>query len=122
METEKVNTGETVPDKDFLDRVGEIADELRDMVQKDEENRFVLLIAGDGERVMRLLQGRVNRLINISGRYLASDKEGRKVMLGIIVSWLGSIDQRFALGIAKALYETVKQRSKEEASRPKAEA
>ena len=71
---------------------------------------------------MRLLQGRVNRLINISGRYLASDKEGRKVMLGIIVSWLGSIDQRFALGIAKALYETVKQRSKEEASRPKAEA
>lgn len=122
METEKVNTGETAPDKDFLDRVGEIADELRDMVQKDEENRFVLLIAGDGERVMRLLQGRVNRLINISGRYLASDKEGRKVMLGIIVSWLGSIDQRFALGIAKALYETVKQRSKEEASRPKAEA
>lgn len=122
METEKVNTGETAPDKDFLDRVGEIADELRDMVQKDEENRSVLLIAGDGERVMRLLQGRVNRLINISGRYLASDKEGRKVMLGIIVSWLGSIDQRFALGIAKALYETVKQRSKEEASRPKAEA
>lgn len=122
METEKVNTGETAPDKDFLDRVGEIADELRSMAQEDEENRFVLLIAGDGERVMRLLQGRVNRLINISGRYLASDKEGRKVMLGIIVSWLGSIDQRFALGIAKALYETVKQRSKEEASRPKAEA
>ncbi len=123
METEKVNTGEAAPDKDFLDRVGEIADELRSMAQEDEENRFVLLIAGDGERVMRLLQGRVNRLTNISGRYLASDKEGRKVMLGIIVSWLGSIDQRFALLAAKALYEMVERRNlKEEVSRPKAEA
>ena len=53
---------------------------------------------------------------------MAEDEEGRKVMLGIIISWLGSIDQRFALGIAKALYERVKQASKEEASRPKAEA
>ena len=53
---------------------------------------------------------------------MAADEEGREVMLGIIISWLGSIDQRFALGIAKALYESVKQVSKEEASRPKAEA
>lgn len=122
METEKVNTGETAPDKDFLARVDEIADELRSMALEDEENRFVLLIAGEGGFATRLLQGHANRLINISGQSLASDKEGRKVMLGIIISWLGSIDQRFALGIAKALYESVKQRSKEEASRPKAEA
>ena len=122
METEKVNMGETTPDKDFLDRVDEIADELRSMAQKDRENRFVLLIAGEGGLVTRLLQGREDRLTNISGQSLASDEEGRKVMIGIIISWLGSIDQRFALGIAKALYESVKQVSKEEVSRPKAEA
>lgn len=122
METEKVNTGETAPDKDFLERVDKIADELRSMGQEDVENRFVLLIAGEGGLVTRLLQGRTNRLTNLSGQSLAEDKEGRKVMLGIIISWLGSIDQRFALGIAKALYERVKQASKEEASRPKAEA
>ena len=122
METEKVNMGEMAPDKDFLDRVGEIADELRDMVQKDRENRFVLLLAGDGNLTTRLLQGHGGRLTNISGRSLAADEEGRAIMLGIIISWLGSIDQRFALGIAKALYESVKQASKEEASRPKAEA
>lgn len=122
METEKVNTGETAPDKDFLDRVDEIAEALRDMAQKDRENRFVLLIAGDGDLTTRLLQGHAGRLTNISGRSLAADEEGREVMLGIIISWLGSIDQRFALGIEKALYESVKQASKEEASRPKAEA
>jgi len=122
METEKVNMGETAPDKDFLDRVGEIADELRDMVQKDRENRVILLIAGDGNLATRLLQGHAGRLTNISGRSLAADEEGREVMLGIIISWLGSIDQRLALGIAKVLYESVKQASKEEASRPKAEA
>ena len=122
METEKVNMGETAPDKDFLGRVGEIADELRSMAQEDEENRFVLLIAGDGERVMRLLQGRVNRLTNISGRYLASDEEGRTVMIKTILSWLGAIDSRIALDVTKALYETVKQIPKEEGSRPKAEA
>ena len=122
MGTEKVNTGETAPDKDFLGRVDEIADELRDMAQKDRKNRFVLLIAGDGDLTTRLLQGHAGRLTNISGRSLAADEEGREVMLGIIISWLGSIDQRFTLGIAKALYESVKQVSKEEASRPKAEA
>ena len=122
MESEKVNMGETTPDKDFLDRVDEIADELRDMAQKDRKNRFVLLIAGDGDLTTRLIQGHAGRLTNISGRSLAADEEGREVMLGIIISWLGSIDQRFALGIAKALYESVKQVSKEEASRPKAEA
>ena len=122
METEKVNMGETAPDKDFLDRVDEIADELRDMAQKDRKNRVVLLIAGDGNLTTRLIQGHGDRLTNISGRSLAADEEGREVMLGIIISWLGSIDQRFALGIAKALYESVKQVSKEEASRPKAEA
>ena len=122
METEKVNMGETAPDKDFSDRVDEIANELRDMVQKDRENRFVLLLAGDGNLTTRLLQGHGDRLTNISGRSLAADEEGREVMLGIIISWLGSIDQRLALGIAKVLYESVKQASKEEASRPKAEA
>ena len=122
METEKVNTGETAPDKDFLDRVDEIAVELRSMADKDRENRFVLLLAGDGDLTTRFLQGHAGRLTNISGRSLAADEEGREVMLGIIISWLGSIDQRFALGIAKALYESVKQASKEEASRPKAEA
>ena len=122
METEKVNTGETAPDKDFLDRVGEIADELRDMVQKDRKNRVVLLIAGDGNLTTRLIQGHGDRLTNISGRSLAADEEGREVMLGIIISWLGSIDQRLALGIAKVLYESVRQASKEEVSRPKAEA
>lgn len=121
METEKVNTGEAAPDKDFLDRVDEIADELRDMAQKDRKNRFVLLIAGDGDLTTRLLQGHAGRLTNISGRSLAADEEGREVMLGIIISWLGSIDQRLALGIAKVLYESVRQASKEEVSRPKAE-
>lgn len=122
METEKVNTGETVPDKDFLDRVGEIADELRDMVQKDRENRVVLLIAGDGNLTTRLLQGHADRLTNISGRSLAADEEGSAIMLGIIINWLGSIDTLTALSIAKVLHETMKQRSKEEVSRPKAEA
>ena len=114
--------GETAPDKDFLDRVDEIADELRSMADKDRENRFVLLLAGDESKVIRMLQGHAGRLTNISGRSLAADEEGREVMLGIIISWLGSIDRRFALGIAKALYESVKQVSKEEVSRPKAEA
>ena len=122
METEKVNMGETAPDKDFLDRVDEIADELGSMGQEDVGNRFVLLIAGEGKHVTRLLQGRIGRLTSIPGQSLAENEEGRKVMLGIIISWLGSIDQRFALGIAKALYERVKQALKEEASRPKAEA
>ena len=122
METKKVNTGETAPDKDFLDRVGEIADELRDMVQKDRENRVVLLIAGDGNLTTRLIQGYGDRLTNISGRSLAADEEGRAIMLGIIINWLGSIDTHTALSIAKVLHETMKQISKEEVSRPKAEA
>ena len=122
METEKVNTGETAPDKDFLDRVDEIADELRGMVQKDRENRVVLLIAGDGNLTTRLIQGHGDRLTNISGRSLAADEEGSAIMLGIIINWLGSIDTHTALSIAKVLYESVKQASKDEASRPKAEA
>lgn len=122
METEKVNTGETAPDKDFLGRVDEIADELRSMAQEDEENRFVLLIAGEGKLVTRLLQGYSGRLTNISGRSLASDEEGRTVMIKIILSWLGAIGPHTALSIAKVLHETMKQISKEEVSRPKAEA
>jgi hypothetical protein len=122
METEKVNMGEMAPDKDFLDRVGEIADELRDMVQKDRENRFVLLLAGDGNLTTRLIQGPAVRLKNISGRSLAEDEDGREVMLGIIISWLSSIDTHTALNITKVLHETTKQISKEEVSRPKAEA
>ena len=114
--------GETAPDKDFLDRVDEIADELRSMGQEDMENRFILLIAGEGGFVTRLLQGRTNRLINISGKSLAADEEGRAIMLGIIINWLGSIDTHTALSIAKVLHETMKQISKEEVSRPKAEA
>ena len=122
METEKVNMGETAPDKDFLDRVDEIADELRGMVQKDRENRVVLLIAGDGNLTTRLIQGYGDRLTNISGRSLAADEEGRAIMLGIIINWLGSIDTHTALNVAKVLHETMKQISKEETSRPKAEA
>lgn len=122
METEKVNTGETAPDKDFLGRVDEIADELRSMGQEDLKNRFVLLIAGEGGLVTRLLQGHGDRLTNISGRSLAADEEGRAIMLGIIINWLGSIDTHTALSIAKVLHETMKQISKEEVSRPKAEA
>ncbi len=122
METEKVNTGETAPDKDFLGRVDKIAYELRSMGQEDEENRFVLLIAGEGKLATRLLQGYSGCLTNISGRSLASDEEGRTVMIKIILSWLGAIGPRNALGITKALYEKVKQELKEEGSRPKAEA
>ena len=122
METEKVNTGETAPDKDFLDRVDEIADELQSMAQKDAENRFVLLIAGDEDLTIRLLQGQAGRLANISGRYLASDEEGRAIMLGIIINWLGSIDTHTALNVAKVLHEAIERISKEEESRPKAEA
>ena len=122
METEKVNTGETAPDKDFLGRVDEIADELRSMGQEDMENRFVLLIAGEGGLVTRLLQGDSGRLTNISGRSLASDEEGCTVMIKTILSWLGAIDSRIALDVTKALYEAVKQIPKEEGSRPKAEA
>ena len=114
--------GEAAPDKDFLGRVDEIADELRSMGQEDMENRFVLLIAGEGGLVTRLLQGRTNRLTNISGRSLAADEEGSAIMLGIIINWLGSIDTHTALSIAKVLHETMKQISKEEVSRPKAEA
>lgn len=122
METEKVNTGETAPDKDFSERVYKIADELRSMGREDEENRFVLLIAGDGKHITRFIQGRIGRLTDISGRSLAEDEEGRAVMLKIILSWLGAIDPRIALDITGMLYETVKQISKEEGSRPKAEA
>ena len=122
METEKVNTGETAPDKDFLDRVGEMVDELRSMVEKDRENRFVLLLAGDESKVMRMLQGHAGRLANISGRSLAAVKEGCSAIHEIFVHWLESIDQNLALSIVEALYETVKQISKEEESRPKAEA
>ena len=120
METEKVNTGETAPDKDFLDRVDEIADELRDMAQKDRKNRVVLLIAGDGNLTTRLLQGHGDRLTNISGRSLAADEEGRAIMLGIIINWLGSMDTHTALSIAKVLHETLKQISKAEVSRTNA--
>ena len=122
METEKVNTGETAPDKDFSERVYKIADELRSMGQEDVENRFVLLIAGDGKHVTRFIQGRIGRLTDISGRSLAADEEGRAIMLGIIINWLGSIDTHTALDLAKVLHETTKQISKEEVSRPKAEA
>ena len=90
------------------------------MGQEDEENRLVLLIAGEGKLVTRLLQGYSGRLTSISGRSLASDEEGRIVMIKIILSWLGAIGPRNALGITKALYETVKQIPKEEGSRPKA--
>ena len=92
------------------------------MADKDRENRFVLLIAGEGDFTTRLLQGRAGRLTNISGRSLAADEEGREAMLRIIISWLGSIDTHTALSIAKVLHETMKQISKEEVSRPKAEA
>lgn len=122
METEKVNMGETAPDKDFLDRVDEIADELRDMAQKDRKNRFVLLIAGDGNLTTRLIQGYGDRLTNISGRSLAADEEGREVMLKIIISWLDSIEPHLALSFAEALYDAVKPKTKEGVSRPKAEA
>ena len=122
METEKVNTGETAPDKDFSERVDKIADELRSMAQEDVENRVVLLIAGEGEHVIRLLQGRTNRLADVLGKCLASDEDGHSVMLKAIIGWLGSIDTHFALFVTKMLYETVEQISKEEESRPKAEA
>ena len=114
--------GETAPDKDFSDRVDEIANELRDMVQKDRENRFVLLLAGDGKLTTRLLQGHGDRLTNISGRSLAADEEGREVMLKIIISWLDSIEPHLALSFAEALYDAVKPKTKEGVSRPKAEA
>ena len=122
METEKVNTGETAPNKDFSERVDKIADELRSMAQEDVENRVVLLIAGEGEHVIRLLQGRTNRLADVLGKCLASDEDGLKVMLKAIIGWLGSIDTHFARFVTKVLYETVEQISKEEESRPKAEA
>lgn len=126
METEKVNTGETAPDKDFLDRVGEMVDELRSMVEKDRENRFVLLIAGEVKEekipVIQLIYGRSDILTENSGRSLAAVKEGCSAIHEIFVHWLESIDQNLALSIVEALYETVKQISKEEESRPKAEA
>lgn len=92
------------------------------MADKDRENRFVLLIAGDGSKVIRMLQGQSDPLTNITGRSLAADEEGSAIMLGIIINWLGSIDTHTALSIAKVLHETMKQISKEEVSRPKAEA
>ena len=126
METEKVNTGETAPDKDFLARVNEIADELRSMAEKDRENRFVLLIAGEEKQekisVAQLIYGRSDLLTENSGRSLAAVKEGCSAIHEIFVCWLESIDQNLALNVAKVLHETVKQRSKEEAFRPKAEA
>ena len=122
METEKVNTGETAPDKDFSERVDKIADELQSIAQEDIENRYVLLIAGDGKHVTRMLQGYSGRLANISGRSLAADEEGREVMLKIIISWLDSIEPHLTLSFAEALYDAVKPKTKEGVSRPKAEA
>lgn len=126
METEKVNTGETAPNKDFLDRVSKIADELRSMTEKDRENRFVLLIAGEEKEekisVAQLIYGRSDLLTENSGRSLAADEEGCSAIQEIFVCWLKSIDQNLALNVAKVLHETIEQISKEEVSRPKAEA
>ena len=123
METEKVNTGgQDVQKSEFMKRIEAKAAEMRDLAQEDAERREVFLVACDHHTVTRLLVGGEKDLPLSVALAMMGDEEGTEVMMKIFMKWLELLDVKTAVAVTRALYETVKQKSKEEASRPKAEA
>ena len=108
METEKVNTGETAPNKDFLDRVDEIADELQSMAELDKKNRAVWLIVREGDKFTLLLRGLASRLSEAVAKSMVEDAEKRDIMLKTFYSWLKLIGPRNAFDVTEKLHESVK--------------
>ena len=123
METKKVNTGEQDAQKsEFMKRIEAKAAEMRDLAQEDAERREVFLVACDHHTVTRLLVGGEKDLPLSVALAMMGDEEGKEVMMRIFMKWLELLDVKTAVAVTRALYESVKQVSKEEASRPKAEA
>ena len=123
METEKVNTGgQDAQKSEFMKRIEAKAAEMRDLAQEDAERREVFLVACDHHTVTRLLVGGEKDLPLSVALAMMGDEEGKEVMMRIFMKWLELLDVKTAVAVTRALYDTVKQRSKEEAFRPKAEA
>ena len=123
METEKVNTGgQDAQKSEFMKRIEAKAAEMRDLAQEDAERREVFLVACDHHTVARLLVGGEKDLPLSVALAMMGDEEGTEVMMKIFMKWLELLDVKTAVAVARALYETVKQKLKEEESRPKAEA
>lgn len=123
METEKVNTGgQDAQKSEFMKRIEAKAAEMRDLAQEDAERREVFLVACDHHTVTRLLVGGEKDLPLSVALAMMGDEEGTEVIMKIFMKWLELLDVKTAVAVTRALYETVKQKSKEEGSRPKAEA
>ena len=123
METEKVNTGgQDAQKSEFMKRIEAKAAEMRDLAQEDAERREVFLVACDHHTVTRLLVGGEKDLPLSVALAMMGDEEGPEVMMKIFMKWLELLDVKTAVAVTLALYETVKQKLKEEGSRPKAEA
>ena len=123
METEKVNTGgQDAQKSEFMKRIEAKAAEMRDLAQEDAERREVFLVACDHHTVTRLLVGGEKDLPLSVALAMMGDEEGPEVMMKIFMKWLELLDVKTAVAVTRALYETVKQKLKEEVSRPKAEA
>lgn len=123
METEKVNTGgQDAQKSEFMKRIEAKAAEMRDLAQEDAERREVFLVACDHHTVTRLLVGGEKDLPLSVALAMMGDEEGPEVMMKIFMKWLELLDVKTAVTVTRALYETVKQKLKEEGSRPKAEA
>jgi len=123
METKKVNTGEQDAQKsEFMKRIEAKAAEMRDLAEEDAERREVFLVACDHHTVTRLLVGGEKDLPLSVALAMMGDEEGPEVMMKIFMKWLELLDVKTAVAVTRALYETVKQKLKEEGSRPKAEA
>lgn len=123
METEKVNTGgQDAQKSEFMKRIEAKAAEMRDLAQEDAERREVFLVACDHHTITRLLVGGEKDLPLSVALAMMGDEEGPEVMMKIFMKWLELLDVKTAVAVTRALYETVKQKSKEEGSRPKAEA
>lgn len=123
METEKVNTGgQDAQKSEFMKRIEAKAAEMRDLAQEDAERREVFLVACDHHTVTRLLVGGEKDLPLSVALAMMGDEEGPEVMMKIFMKWLELLDVKTAVAVTRALYETVKQKLKEEGSRPKAEA
>ena len=123
METEKVDTGgQDAQKSEFMKRIEAKAAEMRDLAQEDAERREVFLVACDHHTVTRLLVGGEKDLPLSVALAMMGDEEGPEVMMKIFMKWLELLDVKTAVAVTRALYETVKQKLKEEGSRPKAEA
>lgn len=123
METKKVNTGEQDAQKsEFMKRIEAKAAEMRDLAEEDAERREVFLVACDHHTVTRLLVGGEKDLPLSVALAMMGDEEGPEVMMKIFMKWLELLDVKTAVAVTRVLYETVKQKLKEEGSRPKAEA